>query len=108
MFSNIKGTFDLIITNPPYIPTDVLPTLSLEVQQEPLLALDGGKEGLVLIKKICEDAPKHLKEKSSLCMEIGIDEAQKVLQFLSKDIWLNSCSKQDFSGIERFIIASKK
>ena len=61
VFENISGEFDFIISNPPYIPTDVIATLSPEVRNEPRLALDGGPDGLDVIRKIISSAPAYLK-----------------------------------------------
>lgn len=79
LFENLKeNSFDMILTNPPYIPTQVIKTLDQEVQFEPLVALDGGSDGLSLIKEIIKKAPLYLKEKSVLMMEIGYDQGLSV------------------------------
>lgn len=71
-----KKQFDLIISNPPYIPTGVLPTLMREVREhEPLLALDGGKDGIDFYIRILGEAPAHLKKDGFLLLEIGFDQA---------------------------------
>ncbi len=108
LFKNIKGGFDLIISNPPYIPTEVIKTLSPEVQSEPHIALDGGKDGLKIIKKIIDAAPSFLKEGGLLALEIGFGQSEKVLKFFSGQYWQTPFTGKDFAGIERFVFARKK
>ena len=101
VFENISGEFDFIISNPPYIPTDVIATLSPEVRNEPRLALDGGPDGLDVIRKIISSAPAYLKPGGLLALEI-------VLKFFNAEEWQEPFSRKDFAGIERFIFARKK
>lgn len=108
LFENIKGRFDLIISNPPYIPTEVIKTLSPEVQSEPHIALDGGSDGMDIIKKIILAAPVYLKEGGLLALETGYGQSQKVLQFFKEQYWQETFTGKDFAGIERFIFARKK
>lgn len=71
--------FDFIITNPPYIPSGVIPTLQREVKDhEPVMALDGGADGLDFYRRIVREAPKHLNEGGMLLMEIGHDQAGSI------------------------------
>lgn len=108
LFENIKGGFDLIISNPPYIPTDVIKTLSPEVQSEPHIALDGGKDGLEKIQKIIDAAPGFLTEGGLVALETGYGQSEKVLKFFSKQYWQTPFTGKDFAGIERFVFARKK
>lgn len=108
LFANINGTFDLIISNPPYIKEDDIKTLSTEVRQEPRLAQIGGKEGTEIIEKIIQVAPGFLAPGGLLAMEIGDKEGQKVLQFFSRDIWRDFVVECDFAGLDRFVFAYKK
>ncbi len=105
LFSNLTGSFDLIISNPPYIKEDDIKTLSPEVKQEPRLAQIGGKEGTEIIKKIIKAAPKFLAPGGMLALEIGDKEGQKVLQFFSRDIWSDFILERDLAGLERYIFA---
>lgn len=70
--------FDLIVSNPPYIATDVIPTLSPEVRREPVLALDGGADGLAFYDRICARAREHLEPGGALVVEHGFDQAEPV------------------------------
>lgn len=77
--------YDFILTNPPYIPTDVIDGLQPEVKDfEPKMALDGGKDGLDLVRKIIDDAPDHLNPKAWILMEIGDDQAEAVLEYAKR------------------------
>ena len=107
LFENIKGSFDLVISNPPYIPTEVIKTLSPEVQNEPHIALDGGYDGLKIIGKIIEDAPYFLNKGGLLALETGYGQAPKVLEFFKDQYWHNPFTGKDFAGIERFVFARK-
>jgi len=70
--------FDLIASNPPYIASAVVPTLSAEVRREPVLALDGGADGLVFYDRICSEARQHLEPGGALVVEHGFDQADQV------------------------------
>ncbi len=70
--------FDLICSNPPYIATAVIPTLSAEVKREPVLALDGGADGLGFYDRICAAARDHLEPGGALVVEHGFDQADAV------------------------------
>ena len=71
-------TFDLITANPPYIASAVIPTLSSEVRREPVLALDGGGDGMVFYDRICAQARTHLSPGGALVVEHGFDQAESV------------------------------
>ena len=80
--------FDVVVSNPPYIASGEIPTLSAEVRREPHMALDGGADGLVLIRKVIEGARRVLKPGGLLAMEIGEtqgDAVKKLLQAAGYD-----------------------
>lgn len=102
LFSRLRGRFNLIVSNPPYIPTDVIPTLEREVKDhEPHLALDGGKDGLDFYRRIANEAGKYMEKGGSLLMEVGIDEAQAVVK-LFKYCDYSMILKDDF-GVDRYV-----
>ncbi len=98
--------FDLILTNPPYIASAVIETLEEQVKREPLLALDGGKDGLELIRKITATVSAHLKEGSWLLMEIGYDQGARV-KVLFEEAGLHQVKvKKDLGGQDRVVIGA--
>ena len=102
LFEKIRDgeVFDLIISNPPYIPYGT--ELSLEVQQEPEMALFADEKGLAFYRKIIEQAPQYLIEGGYLMFELGIDEADVVQQMMQKD-FENIVIEKDLAGIDRVI-----
>lgn len=75
---SVSGTFDLIVSNPPYIETEELPTLQKEVRKEPMTALDGGEDGLVFYRAICDLWIKKLCPGGVLAVEIGETQGEAV------------------------------
>ena len=71
LFESIRGEYDLIVTNPPYVGASAMRKLPAEYRYEPGLALAGGKDGLSLVKKILEEAPAHLSPGGRLVCEVG-------------------------------------
>lgn len=107
MFKNINGKFDIIVSNPPYIKTDVIKTLDKQVQNEPIIALDGGEDGLEFYKSIIDQAYKYLNTNGILALEIGYDQKQEVLKLLKKSgKYKNIYSKKDLSGNDRVVICN--
>lgn len=99
-----KEKFDLIVSNPPYIPSAELSELQTEVQHEPVLALDGGLDGLDFYRRIAKDAPAHLAEGGSLYLEVGVGEAQDVLTLLRENIdGADSGILKDLCGVDRIV-----
>ena len=102
LFTRIRGRFDIIISNPPYIPTATVDTLQREVRDyEPRLALDGGEDGLYFYRKIAEEAGKYLARGGMLIMEVGEGEAQDVVKMFKGHAY--AMVSQDFNGIERYV-----
>lgn len=96
--------FDLIVSNPPYIPSEDFDELQLEVRDfEPQIALTDGKDGLSIVEKIIEDAPKFLKSEGFLLMEIGIDQSNAVREMFSPNIWNQVEFTNDLQGIPRML-----
>lgn len=102
-------TYELIVGNPPYIPTCEISRLEPEVCQEPRLALDGGSDGLDFYRRIAKDAPQHLKKDGFLLLEIGYGqrEAIEAIMGFSGKLEVTQVLK-DYSNIDRVLIARRK
>lgn len=108
MFENIKTRkFDIIVSNPPYIETDTINNLSIEVQSEPKLALDGGTDGLDFYKIFSLEADKYLKSNGYLLLEIGYNQKEKIIKLLDNGKFTNIDCIKDLEGNNRVIIAKK-
>lgn len=107
LFENVSGTFDLIVSNPPYIPTADIAALSAEVQHEPRLALDGGADGLDLVRRMVSVAADYLTPYGTLALEIGLGEAPAVCALFDARLWEGGV-KKDFAGVDRFVFARRK
>ena len=99
--------FDLILSNPPYIPSGVIPTLQPEVKDhEPIRALDGGADGLDFYRRLAEEVPEYLKKGGFLILEIGDDQREQVTEILQATGRFPAVrSKQDLAGRDRLIFA---
>jgi release factor glutamine methyltransferase len=96
--------FDLIIANLPYIPADDIATLSPEVRHDPLTALDGGADGLDLIRRLIDTAPDRLASGGALLLEIGAGQADAVNALLSARKFRDISLRPDYSNIPRFAV----
>ena len=91
--------FDLVISNPPYIVSDIITTLAPEVRlYEPLTALDGGADGLSFYRRIVQEAPSHLVIGGSLMMEIGYDQAEAVSDMMKEQGYYDVTVSRDYGG----------
>lgn len=110
LFSNISGKFDVIVSNPPYIPISELPNLQTEVAlKEPHLALFAPDEkGIEFYKKIIEQSHQFLNIDAYLAFEIGIGQHQDIKEILDINDFCNIKIIKDLAGIERIIIAQKR
>ena len=106
LFENIDANkFDVIVSNPPYIRTDVIDTLMEDVKDyEPHLALDGGKDGLYFYNKITKEAITHLSEGGYLCYEIGYDQGDEVRKLMENQGFKNVRIIKDLAGNDRVAI----
>ncbi|HOA79597.1 MAG TPA: peptide chain release factor N(5)-glutamine methyltransferase [Defluviitaleaceae bacterium] len=101
------GKFDMIISNPPYIPTEDIAKLEVEVKDyEPLIALDGGKDGLDFYRIITEKSKAYLKDKGTLIFEIGYNQGEAVGELLRNNGFSNINIKKDLAGLDRVVFGS--
>lgn len=106
MFDKVKGLFDLIISNPPYIKSDVINTLTPEVRDfEPNEALDGMDDGLYFYRIIAENSKKYLKKGGKLVLEIGYDQGEEVSDMLFKNGFSPVSVIKDLAHLDRVIVA---
>lgn len=104
LFDNIDGKFEIIVSNPPYIETEAIKNLSSEVKNEPLLALDGGRDGLAFYRVLVEKSIKYLADNGILAVEIGYNQKEKVIGLLKKAGFCEVYSKKDFGGNDRIVV----
>jgi len=96
-------SFSLIVSNPPYVPTDEIQTLSVEVRNEPLLALDGGKSGLDIIERIIEKSPDYIKQGGFLLLEASPCQMKEISSLLVNSGFKDIKLYKDLSGQDRVI-----
>ena len=96
--------FDIIASNPPYIEKEVIKTLSEEVKKEPLIALDGGEDGLDFYNKIAQDAKIYLNKNGYLVFEIGYNQKEEVKKILIENGYKNIYSRKDLGGNDRIVV----
>lgn len=108
LFENVEGEFDVIVSNPPYIPGHVIDTLMPEVRDfEPRLALEGADEGLEFYKKITEEAVHRLKSEGWLFYEIGCEQGEAVTQILKDKGFKEIHTVKDLAGLDRVVYGRK-
>ena len=100
--------YDLIVSNPPYIPTDDIAALAADVQKEPKGALDGGRDGLDFYRRIIAGASEYLLAGGLLAFEVGIHQGDAVTQFCRDHGFVVTAVRKDYAGIERMIFATKE
>ena len=105
LFEKITGTFDLIVSNLPYIPSAEIPTLSREVRRDPLLALDGGPDGLDIVRRLIDSCPPFLNPDAQIALELGQHQPPIVADLLQSQGWQQNEIWPDLAGIDRFVLA---
>ena len=104
LFEKVRGKFNLIVCNPPYIKSEDLAGLQSEVKDhEPVPALDGGKDGLDFYRRLAAEAPKHLVRGGTLLMECGAGQAQEIVKLFKKFDY--TMISRDYNDVERFVRA---
>lgn len=105
LLDQLEGPFHWIVANLPYIPTADLNALQREVKFDPPVALDGGKDGLTIIKRLIESVPGKIASNGLIALELGQGQAQRVLGFLADQNYRDISIKKDYQGVERLLIA---
>ena len=110
VFSEIKyKEFDLIVSNPPYIPQEEYENLQVEVKlHEPQMALTDTKDGYYFYKKISREAPNYLKSGGVLAFEVGYNQSEEIKLFMEKQGFKNVVVIKDYEGIDRMVIGVKE
>jgi release factor glutamine methyltransferase len=104
MFSKVQGKFNVIVSNPPYIETDVAKNLDKEVtEHDPMLALDGGNDGLDFYREIASNIKSYLAEGGVLLLEIGYNQGESVSS-LFKDVAKDIQIIKDYGGNDRVVV----
>jgi len=101
MFANITGTYNLIVSNPPYIPTSWLDSLPSDVKKEPRLALDGGSDGLQVIENLIRESRNHLAKNGLLLFEVCDGLSEKCNQKMENYGFHHCFIEDDLAGIHR-------
>ena len=96
--------YDLVVGNPPYVASAEIPTLMADVRDhEPRLALDGGADGLDLVRRIVDEAPRWLREGGALALEVGAGQAPQVIALLTARGFGDVRANRDYGGHERVV-----
>jgi len=105
LFTNVSGKYDIIVSNPPYIRSDVIPTLMEEVKgHEPVLALDGMEDGLYFYRKIIEESPAYLNGGGMIFFEIGYDQGEDVSNLMEEAGFKDVFVVKDYAGLDRVVL----
>ena len=106
LFENIPlEKYDIIVSNPPYIKKNEILKLDEEVKKEPILALDGGKDGLNFYRKIIHEADGYLKYKGYLCLEIGYNQKIDVIELIeNEEKYKYTYGKKDLYDNDRIVV----
>ena len=105
LLQDVDGTFDLIVANLPYIATQDRHTLSREVLHDPHVALFGGAYGEEFVRELIAQAPARLHPGGTLALEIGIGQSDALFSALTEKKYRDIYSKNDYSGVTRFLFA---
>jgi release factor glutamine methyltransferase len=105
LLENVDGQFHLVVANLPYISTEARHTLSREVLHDPETSLFAGSRGDEIVGELIAQAPARLRPGGSLALEIGIGQGETLLSVLAEKKYHDISSKNDYSGVTRFLLA---
>jgi len=106
LFEKVTGSFDFIVTNLPYIPSGEIAALAREVRRDPVSALDGGPDGMDIIRRFLQEAPAHLIPGGMVALEVGHDQGAIVADIARQHGFMDVRLLADLAGIERFVLGS--
>ncbi len=108
LWENVNSKFDIIVSNPPYIPSEVIDTLMPEVKDnEPMLALDGGADGLDIYKRLIGQGRDYLEEGGLMALEIGYDQSESVSAIMRDSGFKDVETIKDLADLDRVVIGYK-
>ena len=109
-FDGLEPTsFDLVVSNPPYVSSNALSGLQREVRDhEPLVALSPGDDGLSVIRRLVTEGPSFLTPNGHLIMEIGFDQGEKVRNLIDEDVWRLVEIRPDLQQIPRIVVLQRR
>lgn len=109
LYEKLEGDFDMLVSNPPYIPTGEIEELMEEVRNhDPILALDGREDGLYFYREIIKDAHRYLKPEGWILLEIGCRQAGEVMKLLTEHGFTEISVKKDLAGLDRVVTGRRK
>jgi release factor glutamine methyltransferase len=106
--SCLDGGYELVVANLPYIPSGRLASLPLEVRHDPALALDGGADGLDLIRALLDDLPRLLSPCGGAILELGEDQADEVARLAERCGLAVARRIRDLAGCERVVVLQRR
>lgn len=108
LFENVEGTYDVIVSNPPYIPTEVIEHLMEEVRvHDPRMALDGKEDGLYFYRKIIGESDWYLKAGGWLMFEIGCEQGEAVAAMMKEKQFTKVSVIKDLAGLDRVVLGQR-
>lgn len=108
LFEKVEGNYDIVVSNPPYIKSEELSALMPEVKNhEPILALDGGSDGLIFYRRIINDLLRFLNPGGYVFFEIGHDQGEAVSSMLTRTGFVDIYIKKDLGGLNRIVYGRK-
>lgn len=104
LFAGVEGKFDLIVSNPPYVPDADLTGMQSEVRDyEPSSALYSGRDGLETIRRLIADSQQYLNSKGIVLIEIGHDQSESVRELIDPAVWIDRDFLKDLQGYDRVV-----
>lgn len=105
LFESTKGNYDAILSNPPYVRSAEIDSLSREVRREPRLALDGGPDGLEVVRRIAAEASSRLLPGGLLALELALEQPAEVAELLRRSGFSQTEVREDFTHRDRYVLA---